>query len=104
MIMSAKTLGGRLLTVPDQSVRRMKGRAVWRIASLFGFVLSGLLFISGFVVSLATALGAVPVSRASAYLTVGLLLTGFASAFFGAHALDEMDEPRAADGAGSDGA
>lgn len=96
--MSAKTLEGRIVSVPNKSVRRMKGRAVWRIASLFGFVLSGLLFISGFVVSLATALGAVPLTRGGAYLTVALLLSGFASAFFGAHALDKTDERRGADG------
>ena len=100
--MSAKTVQGRILTVPDRSNRSIKSREVWRIASFFTFVLSGFLFISGFVVSLATALGAVPLSRGSAYLTVALLLSGFASAFFGAHALDKTDEREAADDSGSD--
>ena len=100
--MSAKTLESRIVTVPDRSARRIKRREVWRIASFFVFVLSGFLFIFGFVVSLATALGAVPLSRGSAYLTVALLLSGFASAFFGAHALDKTDERDAADDSRSD--
>jgi len=60
----------------------------WPSAAVLSFGGACLSFFTGIVISGLAELGIVPVSRATAYLTVATLLCSFGLAFLGAHCLD----------------
>jgi len=85
--MSAKVLDNCFVAVPKKEAKAP--RKLWPAVAICGFVGSGVCFAVGLMLSALAGLGALTASRTTAYVTVGILLSAFALAFLGAHAMDK---------------
>lgn len=81
-------------SVPKTKTSRASRDVLWTAASFLGFGASILFFTVALILSGLAAAGIVSNSSVIANVTVVMLITAFAAAYLGAHALDKGDDQR----------
>lgn len=78
-------------TIVESEERSARSQTKWRVLALAAFILSGMSFLIGAVISFLAALSLLPPTKLTAYATVSMLFAAFLLAFFFAHAMDKLE-------------
>ncbi len=91
MIISAELV--ETIRANEAEHAKYRREVFWTGIATAAFVGAAVCFVSGVIVSLATAIGFISASPGTSRWTLGLLFSAFVFAFGGAHALDKRSLP-----------
>src|SRR5688572_3169274 len=82
----------RDITISQAEKRRPRKDLIWSVAAFVGFGMGVLCFVAVSTVSVLTVSGVLDASSLTANVTAVALMAALGFAYFGAHALDKIEE------------